>query len=93
MAERIIFIDDSTYDGYSVAPPGCRDERFSSSDTIVMASIYKVRGDTLMVFRGDGDEIDQWYNGRLFPDSTVQLFIEHERARKYSRRRSQGHRQ
>jgi hypothetical protein len=91
LVERIIFTDDSSYYGYSVARRGCRDERFSSSDTTVGASIYHVRGDTLTIYSGNGDEIEQWYNGLLFPDSVVQLFIERERARRYSRRRARGH--
>jgi hypothetical protein len=91
LVERIIFTDDSSYYGYTVARPGCRDERFSSSDTTVGTSIYHVRGDTLTIYSGGGDEMDQWFNGRLFPDSVVQLSIEHERARHYSRRRAVSH--
>ena len=91
LVSRIIFTDDSSYHGYTIARPGCRDERFASSDTTVGESIYKVRGDTLTIFSGDGDEIYQSYNGRLFPDSVVQLFIEDEKVRRYSRRRARGH--
>jgi hypothetical protein len=91
LVSRMIFTDDSTYREYTVARPGCRDERYSSSDTTESASIYRVHGDTLMIFSGDGDEIDQSYNGRLFPDSVVQLFIEAERVQRYARRRARGH--
>jgi hypothetical protein len=91
LVARIIFTDDSSYYGYTVARPGCRDERFSSSDTTEGANIYRVRGDTLTLYTGDGDEIYESYNGRLFPDSVVQLDIEHERAQRYSRRRALGH--
>ena len=91
LVSRIIFTDDSSYYGYTIARPGCRDERFSSSDTTVGASIYHLHGDTLTIFRGDGDEIEQSYNGRVFPDSVVQLDIEHEQARRYSRRRARDH--
>ena len=91
LVERIIFTDDSSYYAYAVARPGCRDERFSSSDTTETTSSYRVRGDTLTIYSGGGDEIYQSYNGRLFSDSVVQLFIEHERARRYSRRRGLDH--
>jgi hypothetical protein len=89
LVERIIFTDDSSYYAYTVARPGCRDERFSSSDTTETTSSYRIRGDTLAIYSGGGDETFQWYNGRLFADSVVQLFIEPERARRYSRRRGE----
>ena len=89
LVERIIFTDDSSYYAYTVARPGCRDERFSSSDTTEAASSYRIRGDTLAIYSGGGAETFQWYTGRLFADSVVQLFIEPERARHYSRRRGE----
>ena len=88
LLERKIFTGDSTYTGIIVLRPGCRDERMSSSDTLEFGSLYVIHGDTLTLYVGDGDEIFQSFNGRLFLDSVVQVAIENERARKYSRRRA-----
>ena len=92
LLQRHVFDDDSTYSGITVVRPGCRDELVSSSDTLVVASSYEVRGDTLRLYVGDGDEIFQSYNGRIFPDSVVQLFTDDERNVRYLRRRARSHR-
>jgi hypothetical protein len=92
LIERIIFTDDSSYFAYTVDRPGCRDERFASSDTSETTSSYAIRGDTLAIYSGGGNETFQWYNGRLYADSVVQLFIEPEQARRYSRRRGETRR-
>jgi hypothetical protein len=87
LIERIIFTDDSSYYAYTIARPGCRDERYASSDTSEHTSSYAIHGDTLAIYSGGGNETFQWYNGRLYADSVVQLSIEPEQARRYSRRR------
>jgi hypothetical protein len=84
--ERIVFIDDSSYFGVTADRPGCRDPLVSSSDTLLWQSIYRLHGDTLTLYTGDGDEVFQSYNGLLFPDSVVQVSIGKEHAQRYSRR-------
>jgi hypothetical protein len=85
--ERIVFTDDSTYLGITAIRPACRDPLVSSSDTLRWTSIYRIHGDTLTLYTGDGDEVFQSYNGLLFPDSVVQFATEKEKAQLYSRRR------
>lgn len=85
--EQMFFVNDSTYRGVSATRPGCRDERFASSDTTEWVSLYRLHGDTLTLYSGDGDETFEAYNGRVFPDSVVQVAIERERIHRYIRRR------
>jgi len=84
--ERIVFATDSTYNAISVTLPGCRDERMASSDTTEWESLFRLHGDTLMLYTGDGDEVFQMYNGQVFADSVVQLASESARSRRYRRR-------
>ena len=79
---------DSTYSATTVMRPACHDPIDFPSDTLRSSSIWRVRGDTLTLFTGEGTEIEQWYNGRVYPDSVVQLFIEEHSARHYVRRRA-----
>ena len=64
---------------------GCRDSRVAPSDTAEWGSLYRVHGDTLTLYSGNGDEVFESYNGRVFPDSVVQVDIERERIRRYTR--------
>ncbi len=89
--ERLVFLDDSTYGGTRAMRPGCRDPRVSSQDTIGWASLYRIHGDTLTLFVGDGNEVEESYNGRVFPDSVVQFDVEGSRLARYMRRRAAGH--
>jgi hypothetical protein len=85
--ERIVFTTDSTYSGVSARLPGCRDERLTSSDTAEWGSLFRLHGDTLTLYTGDGDEVFQSYNGQVFADSVVQVAIGSEGNRRYRRRR------
>ena len=78
---------DSSYRGVRVARPGCRDPRIASSDTVQWASYYRLRGDTLTLYEGGGNETFESYNGRVFQDSVVQIFIEPIHINRYGRRR------
>ena len=39
-------------------------------------STYRINGDTLHLFEGDGDETFQWVNGIVSEDSLIQLFAD-----------------
>jgi hypothetical protein len=84
--ERLIFYDDSSYFGIRVARPRCQDRRVASSDTVYLEGQYQVHGDTLTLYSGGGDEIFESYNGRLFPDSVVQVSVDPIRIKRYTRR-------
>jgi hypothetical protein len=84
--ERIVFATDSTYNAFSVTLPGCRDERMASSDTSEWESLFRLHGDTLTLYTGDGDEVFEADNDQVFADSVVQLGSESERIRRYRRR-------
>jgi hypothetical protein len=90
LLERIVFTGDSTYTQIEVIRPGCRDPLVSGSDTLVIASEYRVHGDTLTLYTGGGDEMFQSYNGRIFRDSVVQIDIREDQVRRYARRHRVG---
>jgi hypothetical protein len=85
--ERLVFYDDSSYFGMRAARPGCRDKFVSSSDTVQWGSIYRVHGDTLTLYTGDGDEVFESFNGRLTTDSVIQIDAEARDTERYVRRR------
>jgi len=87
--ERLVFYD-SSYFGIRVARPGCRDRSASSSDTVQWASAYRMYDDTLLrLYVGDGDEVEESLNGRLTPDSVIQIAVEAREAKRYVRRRGE----
>jgi len=54
------------------------------------ASAYRVYDDTLLrLYVGDGDEVEESLNGRLTPDSVIQIAVEARQAKRYVRRRGE----
>jgi hypothetical protein len=47
--------------------------------------------DTLTLYVGDGNEVEESYNGLLYGDSVVQISVERSRLQRYMRRRAAGH--
>jgi len=46
--------------------------------------------DTLLrLYVGDGDEVEESLNGRLTPDSVIQIAVEAREAKRYVRRRGE----
>ncbi len=89
---RMVFRDDSTYRLERAVHPACLDPRPAALDTESRIGLYKLHGDTLTLYSGIGREVDETYNGLLFPDSVVQIFIERDRVTRYARRPAQSHR-
>ena len=86
--ERLVFVSDSMYDALRIERPGCRDPRMASSDTTEWGSGYRVHGDTLTLYFGDGDEVFESGSFRLFPDSLVGLASDPVERVRYVRRRA-----
>src|SRR2546426_12334818 len=59
----------------------------ASSDTVQWGSYYRLHGDTLTLYEGGGNETFESYNGRVFQDSVVQIFIGPIHINRYGRRR------
>jgi hypothetical protein len=89
--ERLV-LGDSMYSYIFVLRPECRNPVDVPSDTIQFSSSYRVRGDTLTLFTGEGADVEEWYNGRLYPDSVVQTFVERDQGKHYARRRAASRR-
>jgi len=75
-AERIVFSTDSTYESFAVLRPECWDTSASSSDTLQIDSVYRLHGDTLTLYTGDGNEIYESGRMLIVGDSLVPIYVD-----------------
>ena len=84
--ERLVFSTDSTYESFAVLRHECWDKHDSSSDTLQTGSMYRLRGDTVKLYTGDGDEIFDSGSLLIVGDSLVPFAVSPDSSR-FARRR------
>jgi hypothetical protein len=72
--EGIVFRDDSTYAGMSVARPRCRP--VGLPDTTRWTARYRLRDDTLTLYREVAEGWEEWFNGGVAMAGVQQLSVE-----------------